>query len=74
MFHIDVSADTCPMTFVRTRLQLDKMPAGAVLEVRYKGDEPRENLPRSLNEQGHSILEHEHGADGSGRIRVRKGD
>ncbi|UPY36679.1 sulfurtransferase TusA family protein [Sediminicoccus sp. KRV36] len=73
MFQIDVSADTCPMTFVRTRLQLDKMPPGAELEVRYVGDEPRRNLARSLAEQGHLVLEELQEADGSGLIRVRKG-
>lgn len=70
---IDVTADTCPMTFVRTRLQLDKLPVGAVLDILYKGEEPRQNLARSLTEQGHAILEQEHGADGHGRLRVRKG-
>lgn len=72
MFHLDVSADTCPMTFVRTRLQLDRMAAGEVLEVRYRGEEPRRNLARSLTEQGHAILEEAQGEDGAGMIRVRK--
>ncbi len=72
MFHLDVSADTCPMTFVRTRLQLDRMAAGEVLEVRYRGEEPRRNLARSLTEQGHAILEEAQGGDGAGLIRVRK--
>jgi tRNA 2-thiouridine synthesizing protein A len=73
MFHLDVSSDTCPMTFVRTRLQLDKMAAGEVLQVRYRGEEPRRNLARSLAEQGHAILAEEHEADGGGMIRLRKG-
>jgi tRNA 2-thiouridine synthesizing protein A len=73
MFHLDVSADTCPMTFVRTRLKLDGMAAGDVLEVRYLGEEPRRNLARSLAEQGHAILGEEHAADGAGLLRLRKG-
>lgn len=71
-FHLDVSSDTCPMTFVRTRLQLDKMAAGEVLELLYRGEEPRRNLARSLDEQGHVVLQHEHADDGSGWIIVRK--
>ena len=71
--HIDITADTCPMTFVRTRLQLDKMTEGEILEVHYRGEEPRLNLARSLSEQGHTILEQEHAADGTGRLRLRKG-
>jgi TusA-related sulfurtransferase len=69
---LDVTADICPMTFVRTRLQLDKLPGGAVLDILYKGEEPRRNLPRSLTEQGHEVLEQVHGEDGQGRLRVRK--
>jgi len=69
---LDVSADICPMTFVRTRLQLDKMALGEVLELRYRGEEPRHNLARSLDEQGHVIMQHEHAPDGSGCIIVRK--
>jgi len=71
-FQLDVSSDTCPMTFVRTRLQLDKMAVGEVLELRYRGEEPRRNLARSLDEQGHKVLQHEHASDGSGWIIVRK--
>lgn len=69
---LDVSADTCPMTFVRTRLQLDKMAAGEILELRYRGEEPRRNLARSLDEQGYVVLRHEHEPDGSGLILIRK--
>jgi hypothetical protein len=49
------------------------MAAGAVLDILYKGEEPRRNLARSLEEQGHEILEATHGEDGHGRLRVRKG-
>lgn len=70
---VDVSADTCPLTFVRARLQLDRMQAGEVLEIRFKGAEPRENLHRSLAEQGHAILLMEFGEGETGRLLVRKG-
>jgi len=73
MFQLDVSSDTCPMTFVRTRLQLDRMAVGDVLQVRYRGEEPRRNLARSLAEQGHVVLAEEHEADGAGVIRLQKG-
>lgn len=73
MLVIDVTTDTCPMTFVRTRLQLDKLAIGEVLEVLYRGEEPRLNLARSLIEQGHALLMQEDAPDGSGRLRIRKG-
>ncbi|TCH96136.1 sulfurtransferase TusA family protein [Roseococcus sp. SYP-B2431] len=70
---VDVSTDTCPMTFVRARLRLDRMLAGEILEIRFKGDEPRQNLHRSLAEQGHAILLMEFEEDKTGRLLVRKG-
>jgi tRNA 2-thiouridine synthesizing protein A len=56
------------MTFVRTRLVLDRMQPGEVLEVLYQGDEPAQNLPRTATEQGHAVLLHE-----PGRLLIRKG-
>lgn len=70
---VDVSSDTCPMTFVRTRLQLDRLAAGDILEVRFHGEEPRLNLPRSLTEQGHAVLQLDLDPKGGGRLLVRKG-
>jgi tRNA 2-thiouridine synthesizing protein A len=54
---LDVTADTCPMTFVRTRLALEKLPAGALLRVRLRGAEPRDSVPRMAASQGHVIVE-----------------
>lgn len=70
---VDVSTDTCPMTFVRARLRLDRMQAGEILEIRFRGEEPRRNLPRSLAEQGHAVLLMEFEEDGAGRLLVKKG-
>ncbi len=70
---LDVSAETCPMTFVRTRLALDRLPAGAVLAVRFHGEEPRRNLPRTAEEQGHAVLSLEELEGGYGRLVLRKG-
>jgi TusA-related sulfurtransferase len=61
------------MTFVRTRLALDRLPSGAVLEVRFRGEEPRRNLPRTAAEQGHEVLALEDLPEGYGRLVLRKG-
>ena len=60
---LDVTADTCPMTFVRTRLALEKLPEGAILAVRLRGAEPRESVPRMAKAQGHRILESQESAE-----------
>jgi tRNA 2-thiouridine synthesizing protein A len=53
---LDVTGDTCPMTFVRTRLALERLTAGDLLRVLVRGDEPRESVPRMAEAQGHAIL------------------
>jgi len=45
------------MTFVRTKLYIERMPSGEVLQIRLKGKEPLANIPPSITELGHEILE-----------------
>lgn len=54
--HIDITTLICPMTFVRTKLMIEKINIGDVLEVRLKGAEPLENVPRSARQHGHDVL------------------
>jgi tRNA 2-thiouridine synthesizing protein A len=60
---LDITAETCPMTFVRVRLALDRMATGQVLRVRLKGEEPLRNVPRTATEQGHAVLRQESDGD-----------
>ncbi len=55
-FFIDITDQVCPLTFVKTKLLIESMPAGKLAEVRLKGAEPLENVPRSVEEHGHEIL------------------
>lgn len=52
---LDITSDICPMTFVKTKLQLEKMSSGETLLVRLKGKEPLQNVPRSVREQGDEV-------------------
>ncbi len=61
------------MTFVRTRLALDKMAPGETLLVMLKGEEPLRNVPRTATEQGHEVLSLETDADGISRLLIRRG-
>jgi tRNA 2-thiouridine synthesizing protein A len=70
---IDITTDVCPMTFVRTRLALDRMVPGEVLRVRLKGEEPLRNVPRSAREQGHQVLSLETDSDGISVLLLRRG-
>ena len=52
---LDITALTCPMTWVRTKLELDRMAPGEELEVRCPDGEALENVPRSAAEAGHDV-------------------
>lgn len=71
---VDITALLCPMTFVRTRLALDRLQPGQVLAVRLRGEEPRRNVPRTAEEQGHAVLRQTENGDGSATLLIRKGD
>ena len=70
---LDITTEVCPMTFVRTRLALDRMTPGQTLLVRLRGDEPLRNVPRTAREQGHEVLSQETGSDGITRLLLRRG-
>ncbi|WP_408870210.1 sulfurtransferase TusA family protein [Elioraea tepidiphila] len=55
-FFLDITTETCPMTFVRTRLLLDRMPPGATATVRLAGKEPLGNVPGSAQALGHTVV------------------
>jgi TusA-related sulfurtransferase len=52
---LDLRGTPCPINFVRTKLQLQKMAAGALLEVWLDGGEPIEQVPDSLVMEGYVI-------------------
>jgi tRNA 2-thiouridine synthesizing protein A len=70
---IDITAETCPMTFVRTRLALDALDPGQILLVRLAGADPLANVPRAAADQGHDPLELLPQADGSWLLVIKKG-
>lgn len=69
---VDITREVCPMTYVRTKLKLESLAAGAVLEVLLKGEEPLKNVPRSAREEGHEVLSLEARPDGTHRLLLRK--
>jgi TusA-related sulfurtransferase len=74
---IDITTEICPMTFVKTKLMIEKMPQNDILEVRLKGKEPLINVPRSVLEYGQIILNLEPESDdqsplGIHRLLIRK--
>ena len=69
---LDITGEICPMTFVRTRLALDRLPVGAVLRLRLSGEEPTRNVPRTAEGLGHAILDRAIDADGITTLWIRR--
>ncbi len=44
------------MTFVRTKLALERMAVGQVMNIRLRDGEPLHNVPRALRDHGQEIL------------------
>lgn len=76
-YYLDITAEICPITFVKTKLLIERMQSGEVAEVRLQGAEPLENVPRSVTEQGDTVLSLEPEDEAAGpecphRLYIRK--
>lgn len=52
---LDLRGTPCPINFVRTKLRLEKMLPGSLLEVWLDPGEPVEQVPDSLRMEGYTI-------------------
>ncbi len=68
---IDLRGVLCPINFVKTKLKLEMMDDGQVLEIALDDGEPMRNVPRSVKEEGHQVVGVEKIDDGY-KIFVKK--
>lgn len=54
---LDLKGEVCPYTFVKSKLALEDMDSGQVLRVVVDHLPAVTNVPRSLSNEGHSVLE-----------------
>jgi len=54
--NLDLRGVICPVNFVKTKLKLEEMNIGEILEVLIDAGEPIANVPRSIKEEGHKII------------------
>ena len=71
-YHLDITQDRCPMTFVKTKLELEKLRPGDTLEVLLTDGEPLNNVPKTAKEQGFTVVEQAHVKDNVHRLLIRK--
>ena len=55
MVRLDLRGVACPMNFVKTRLKLDKLATGELLEAFLDAGEPIESVTSSVLSEGHLI-------------------
>ncbi|MDW8367853.1 MAG: sulfurtransferase TusA family protein [Abditibacteriales bacterium] len=53
---INLRGEVCPYTFVYSKLALEEMEIGQVLKVIVDNDASGDNVPRSLQMEGHKLL------------------
>ncbi|MBI2995772.1 MAG: sulfurtransferase TusA family protein [Candidatus Melainabacteria bacterium] len=58
-FVLDLRGVECPLNFVKTKIQLDKMQTNQILEVLLDPGEAIESVPPSVIEEGHKVLSQE---------------
>lgn len=69
---LDITQEHCPMTFVKTKIELARLQEGDILEVLLSEGEPLENVPRSAVEQGFNVLGVEHVEGTTHRVIIQK--
>ena len=69
---VDITDVNCPITFVKTKVALEELDDGDILEIRLNDGEPVQNVPRSIKEEGHKVLGLTQNDDGTYRLIVQK--
>ena len=70
---IDITAEQCPMTFVKTKIALHGLSKGDILEVLLRGEEPLKNVPRAVENGGDKVLSVEQAEGDVYRVVVERG-
>jgi len=68
---MDLKGTPCPMNYVKVKLRLEDLESGQTLEVLLDEGEPINNVPKSLEGDGHQILKIEK-QDGFYKVLVKK--
>jgi TusA-related sulfurtransferase len=70
---LDLRGVICPYNFVKTKLKLEAMEEGQILSVLLDDGDPIRNVPRSVSNEGHTILSQDR-IEGSYRVVIRRRD
>lgn len=68
---LDLRGVICPYNFVKTKLKLETMEHGQVLAVLLDDGDPIKNVPRSVENEGHTVLAQDR-VGSAYRVRIRR--
>jgi TusA-related sulfurtransferase len=69
---LDITGYVCPMTFVKTKLQLEAMESGQTLALTIRRGESYNNVTRSVRDEGQKILGERPVRDGVVELFIQK--
>ena len=69
---VDITDVVCPVTFVKTKVALEELDDGQILQVHINDGEPVQNVPRSIKEEGHQVLKLVDNGDGTYELFIKK--
>ena len=69
---LDITKEHCPMTVVKTKIELSKLQEGELLEVLLSEGEPLDNVPRNATDQGYNVLSVEHVEGTTYKVTIQK--
>lgn len=69
---INIKGLICPYTFVKSKLAIEEMAVGEVLEILLDYEEASRSIPKSMEDHGHKVLKVEKINDTDWIIQVRK--
>jgi TusA-related sulfurtransferase len=69
---LDLRGTPCPLNFIRTRLALERIPVGALLQVDLDTGDPEQMVSEGVRGDGHGV-ESVPLPDGGVRLRIRRG-
>ncbi len=69
---LDIKGQVCPLTFVRSKLAIEKMALGEVLEIIVDHQPAVVNVPRSMAHEGQKVLGIEQTGEAEWRLFIRK--
>jgi tRNA 2-thiouridine synthesizing protein A len=69
---IDIRDEMCPYTFIKSKLAIEELESGQLLQVIVNHLPAVENVPRSMENEGHEIVDVSQQNDTDWAITVRK--